>query len=61
MGLFAPANPEQRQENDLKDILAEQKITNKLLADLIELTKQQMAASGANPAQSSGPFGAIRV
>lgn len=61
MGLFTPADPEQRQENDLKDILAEQKVTNKLLAELLELTKQQMNVSGAGPAQPSGPFGAIRV
>ncbi len=61
MGLFTPADPEQRQENDMRDLVIEVRKTNELLAELLELTKRQSEATGVPPAQPSGPLGAFRV
>jgi hypothetical protein len=41
MGIFSPADPEQRQENDLTNILAEIRQTNKLLEQLVDLQRQE--------------------
>lgn len=61
MGLFTPTDPEQRQENDMRDLVVEVRKTNELLAELLELTKRQAEAAGVPPAQAAGPLGAFRV
>lgn len=53
--MFAPTNPEQREENDLQKVVAAINETNRLLGELLDLKKQELA--GSNPGEPGNPLG----